>query len=185
MPILISLLRGVNVGGYNKIKMDTLRSLYESLGLQHPQTYVQSGNVVFRTDSSDSVVLASRIEHEIERSFGFRPAVIIRTLPQLSEVVVRNPFATRSDIAPDKLLVTFLAIELGQDAQHKLAHLKVHPEEIRVRPSELYIYYPDGMGRSKLPVRSIEKILGSPGTSRNWNSVLKLLSMAEALEAAQ
>ncbi len=167
------------------IKMDALRALYQSLGLQHVQTYVQSGNIVFRTDASEFLALASHIEQEIEGGFGFKPAVILRTLQQLREVVAENPFAKRRDITPDKLLITFLAVDLGQDAQDTLARLEVHPEEMRVRPSELYIYYPDGMGRSKLPIRAIDKILGTPGTSRNWNSVLKLLAMAESLEAIE
>src|SRR5262249_7227236 len=83
MAVVISLLRGVNLASHNRLKMDALRALYESLGLQNPQTYVQSGNVVFRTKASNLNTLATRIENAIERSFGFRPAVILRTRAEL------------------------------------------------------------------------------------------------------
>jgi uncharacterized protein (DUF1697 family) len=79
MTVIISMLRGVNVGGHNKVKMDALRALYESMKLREAQTYVQSGNVIFRTDERDIARLAKRIEDGIERKLGFRPDVILRT----------------------------------------------------------------------------------------------------------
>src|SRR5438046_9547754 len=85
MTVIISMLRGVNVGGHNKIKMDALRALYESLKLRDAQTYVQSGNVIFRTDERDIARLAKRIEDGIERKFGFRPDVIVRTGAEVKE----------------------------------------------------------------------------------------------------
>src|ERR1017187_8623543 len=87
MPVVISMLRGVNVGGHNMIKMDALRALYESLKLRHPQTYVQSGNVVFQTEAADLAKLARKIEDAIERQFAFRPPVILRTVPELRDVI--------------------------------------------------------------------------------------------------
>ena len=92
MPVVISMLRGVNVGGHNLIKMDPLRALYESLGLQDPATYVQSGNVIFKTKERDVARLAPRIQNEIERRFGFRPGVILRTSSDLQDVINRTPF---------------------------------------------------------------------------------------------
>ena len=107
MPVIVSMLRGVNVGGHNMIRMDALRTLYISLKLLDPQTYVQSGNVVFRADCRDLVKLADQIEIAIERSVGFRPRVILRTAAEMREVVARNPFATRRGIEPNKLTVIF------------------------------------------------------------------------------
>ncbi len=92
MTVIISMLRGVNVGGHNKIKMDALRELYLSLKLREPQTYVQSGNVVFATDETDLVKLGARIETAIERKHGFRPSVILRTTAELRAVIAKNPF---------------------------------------------------------------------------------------------
>src|SRR2546425_12806720 len=93
MTVVISMLRAVNVGGHNKIKMDALRALYETLKLRDAQTYVQSGNVIFRSEERDISRLTKRIEDGIQRKFGFRPDVILRTAAEMREVVVRNPFA--------------------------------------------------------------------------------------------
>src|SRR5262249_15226050 len=107
MPVVISLLRGVNVTGNNKIPMEALRQLCESLGLRGAQTYIQSGNVVFRTNAKDLATLAKRIEDAIEKKFGCRPGVTLRTTAELKNVIARNPFARRRDIEPSKLLVNF------------------------------------------------------------------------------
>jgi len=183
MPVVIALLRAVNVGSHNTIKMDALRTLCASLKLKDAQTYVQSGNVVFRTKEQDLPRLAIRIEKAIERSFGFRPDVVLRTASEIRDVVARNPFSTRSDIGPTKLLVMFLAGDPGEDARQRILQIKTDPEELHLGGRELYIYFPDGMGRSKLQVGGIEKALKTPGTCRNWNTVTRLFEMAEKLEA--
>jgi uncharacterized protein (DUF1697 family) len=184
MPVIVSMLRGVNVGGHNMIKMDALRALYESLKLRDPQTYVQSGNVVFKTDERDLVLLARRIEHGIERRFHFRPDVIIRTTSELRDAIARNPFAKRRGIEPGKLLVTFLAGDPDPEACEKVLKIKTDPEELSISGREVYIYYPAGMGRSKLSWIAIANGLKTTGTGRNWNSVTKLLEIAETLEAS-
>jgi uncharacterized protein (DUF1697 family) len=183
MAVIISLLRAVNVGGHNKIKMEALRALSESLGLGEAQTYVQSGNVVFRTEERDLGRLAKRIEEAIERSFGFRPAVILRKASELRAVVERNPFARRRGIDPSRLLILFLERDPGGEARAKVLGIKADPEELRMEGREVYIYYPDGMARPTLPWAAIEKMLQTPGTARNWNTVRKLVEMAERLEA--
>jgi uncharacterized protein (DUF1697 family) len=185
MPVIISMLRGVNVGGHNKIKMDALRDLYKSLKLQDACTYIQSGNIIFRTEERDLQRLAGRIEDTIERSFGFRPDVILRTSAELRGAIARNPFAKRSGIEPRRLLVTFLASDPGQKARDQVLKIKADPEELRIDGREVYIYYPNGMARPKLSWAVIEKTLKTRGTGRNWNSVIKLLEMAEALVAAE
>src|SRR5215472_787885 len=103
MPVLISMLRGVNVGAHNRIKMDALRSTYEQLKLEDVQTYVQSGNVIFRTKEKNTAKLAKTIQDAIERKFGFRPDVILRTTEELRKTIAANPFQTRCDIEPGKL----------------------------------------------------------------------------------
>jgi len=181
MPIVISMLRGVNVGGHNKIKMDALRALYESLGLRDPQTYVQSGNVIFRTEERDLVRLARRIENALERRFGFRPNVIVRTASELRGVIARNPFAKRRGLDPRKFLVSFLASDPGPEARDRVLGIKANPEELWIDGRELYVHYPHGMGRSKLaPV--LDRTLKTPATVRNWNSVTRMLKIAEGLE---
>jgi uncharacterized protein (DUF1697 family) len=182
MPVTISMLRAVNVAGHNVIKMDALRELYQSLKLRDAQTYVQSGNVVFRTEERDLALLTKRIQNGIERTFACRPDVILRTTAELRDVIARNPFAKRRGIAPNKLLVTFLAADPGPEARGQALKIKCDPEELHINGRELYIYFPNGMGRTKLSWAVLERALKIPGTGRNWNSVMKLLEMAEELE---
>ena len=178
------MLRGVNVGGRNMIKMDALKALCVSLKLKDPQTYVQSGNVIFRTEEKDLAKLAKRIQDAIEKTVGFRPDVMLRSLPELKDTVARNPFAKRSGIEPGKLLVNFLAADPGKDAQEKALAIKIGPEEMHIIGREAYIYFPSGQGRSKFPWAAIERALGSSCTGRNWNSVTKMLEMAEKMDAS-
>jgi uncharacterized protein (DUF1697 family) len=184
MPVIISMLRAVNVGGHNQIRMDALRTLYESLGFEDVQTYVQSGNVIFRARQKNLPALATKIQDAIEQAVGFRPAVLVRTTDEIRRAVVGNPFASRRNIEPGKLLMTFLAAEPGPESQLVLDGLKKHPEELHLKGRELYIYFPNGAGKSKLPWSSVEKLLKVQGTARNWTSVTKMLEIAEALEGS-
>jgi len=181
MAAVIALLRGVNVGGHHAIRMDALRALCESLGCAGPRTYVQSGNVVFKTGERDLDALARRIEEAVGRTFGFQPNVILRTAAEMKGVIARNPFASRTGLDPARLLVTFLARDPGAEASKKLLAIPTEPEELRVDGREVYTYYPNGIGRSKLSPALIEKVLQTPGTGRNWNSVTRLLEMAESI----
>lgn len=183
MPVFISMLRGVNVGPHNRIKMDALRALYESLNLQHPRTHVQSGNIIFRAKEKDEAKLTKRIRDGIAKTFGFSPAVVVRTTEELRAAMDANPFAKRKDIEPAKLLITFLAAAPPAGASTTLSDLKGYPEELHLIGRELYIYFPNGAGKSKLPWSQVEKLLGVTGTARNWNSVTKLLEIAEEMEA--
>ncbi len=184
MAVVISLLRGINVGGHHKIKMDALRAVYDSLGLRNAQTYVQSGNVVFKTQERDLIRLSRKIEDAIERTFGFRPSVIHRTPAELKGTIARNPFAKRRGIEPHRLIVAFLAGLPGAEARGKALQLKSDTEELRMDEREFYMYFPSGMARPKLTWLTVEKVLQTPATGRNWNTVTKLLEMAEKLEAS-
>lgn len=180
--VVISMLRGVNVGGHRLIKMDSLRALYESLGLRDPQTYVQSGNVIFWTTERNLARLAQRIGDGIEQSFGFRPGVMLRTAAEMRDVIARNPFARRRGLEPSRLLVNFLAADPSPEARDKILQIKTDPEELHIDGRELYIYFANGMGRSKLSPAVLERTLQTSGTGRNWNSVTKMLEIAERLE---
>lgn len=184
MTAVISMLRGVNVGANHRMKMEDLRAVYESVGVMRPQTYVQSGNVIFASKERNLEKLARRLETAIEERFGFHSDVILRTASELRAVIARNPFADREGLHPGKLLVTFLAGEPGAEAREKLLAIQAEPEELHVHERELYIYFPDGMGKSKLPAVLTARTKKTPGTARNWTSVTKMLEMAERLEAA-
>ncbi len=122
--VIISMLRGVNVGGHNKIKMEALRELY------------------LRSDERDITRLTKQIEDGIERKFDFRPSVILRTVAEMREVVARNPFAKRRGIEPSKLLVTFLASDPEEEAREKVRQMKCAPEELRIEGRELTSIFP-------------------------------------------
>ena len=185
MPVLVSMLRGVNVGSHNRIKMDALRGLYESLQLEEPRTYLQSGNVIFRTQQKNLAQLAAKIQSAIEKTFACRPEVILRTVDELRNAVANSPFARRNSLEPGKILITFLAEVPGKEARDKLTALKDHPEELHLKGRELYIYFPDGVGKSKLPWSQVERLLNVTGTARNLNSCRAMLQIAEEMTSAR
>jgi uncharacterized protein (DUF1697 family) len=182
MPVLISMLRGVNLGPHNRIKMDALRAVYESLKFEGPRTYVQSGNVIFRTKEKNTSQLAAEIRTAIEKKFKCSPEVILRTAEELRKAIAATPFADRPNLEPGKILVTFLAAAPPLEAQAGFDKFKDYPEEVHLKGRELYIYFPNGAGRSKLPWSAVEKLLKVTGTARNWNSVKAMLEIAEEME---
>jgi uncharacterized protein (DUF1697 family) len=187
MTVYVSMLRAVNVGGSSRIKMDALQRVYESLGLADVRTLLQSGNVVFRSGLTDRPRLVKRIMQELERQLGLQIEVILRTLAEVASIVERGPLLSpRAD--PSKLLVMFLSSVPQSAAQAAL--LKWHkskemPEMLELRGPEIYLYYPDGVGRSKLTNAVIENKLDTSGTARNWNTLVKLVEVGRALERAQ
>ena len=183
MAILIAMLRAVNVGGRNKIKMEALRELCESLKLRGAVTHLNSGNVVFRAPARDAAAIAKQLEKSIERAAGFHCDVVVRSPAELKDAIARNPFARRG-LDPSKILVYFLAAEPHAEALARLSQIKAEPEEVHVHARELFIYFPNGMGRPKLSIAVIERALKVPGTGRNWNTVTKLLEIAESLSAS-
>ena len=182
MAVWVAMLRGVNVGGNQMLPMDKFRLVCEGLGLVRPQTFIQSGNVVFETGQVERAALAEQLEKALGKTFGFTPSVILRDVEEMRGVVARNPFAGREDVAPNRLLVTFLKGDPGEAARVAVRAIPAAPEELYIDGSELFIFYPEGAGRTKLPVAKIDRAHGQVGTSRNWNSVLKLLAMAEGRE---
>lgn len=181
------MLRAVNVGGTNRIKMDALRTVYESLGLADVRTLLQSGNVLFSSGLKDRQGLVKRIMQEIERQLELEVEVILRTLAEVASIVDRGPvLSPRAD--KDKLVVMFLAAVPSAAAQaalvnwHKSKEMK---EMLEMRGPEIYLYYPDGIGRSKLTSAVIESKLDTPGTARNWNTLTKLVETGRALEHAE
>src|SRR6266704_5592400 len=143
MSVMVSMLRGVNVGGHNKIKTTELKALYESMGFQNVRTFIQSGNVVFESKERGDDKLSKKISNAIEKKFGFCPEVITRTAEEMREIVKRNPFAKRPDVEPAKLLIVFLASDPGKAARDAVAKIEAK-EELKPIGSEIYIYFPDG-----------------------------------------
>jgi uncharacterized protein (DUF1697 family) len=182
MPVAVALLRAVNLGPHNRINMEALRGICESVGCRRVQTLIQSGNALFHIADRNYSKLAPRLEAAIEAELGFRPVVITRTLPELRRIVLDNPFAHRPDINPARFLVTFLSAEPVEGARQKVLAMTTEPEQLHLSRREFYMYFPDGLARPKTSAASIEKALKVAGTGRNWNVVTKLLKLAEAME---
>ncbi len=184
MRVMISMLRGVNVGPHNRMKMDALRELCGSLELRDAQTYIQSGNVIFRTSEPNIPRLTKRVQDGIDGKFGFRPDVVFRTTSEMRGIVARNPFSKRRGIDPSQLLVVFLAVKPAAAAVAGVSKIKCEPDEIRILGREVYIYYRGGMARPKVVWTTIMNKLGTTGTGRNWNSVVEMLALAEKFEGS-
>ena len=176
------MLRGVNVLGRKSIKMERLRASFEALGFRGVKTYVQSGNVVFATATNSSASLSNKIKKTILSDFGFSVSVVLKTPKDLESIIQRNPFAKRKTIDPSKLHVTFLADPPATTAlrslQKSLQAMSPEPDEFSIGTREIYLYCPDGYGRTKLSNGAFERILSVAATTRNWRTVNKLSELA-------
>jgi uncharacterized protein (DUF1697 family) len=173
----VAMLRGINVSGHNRIKMKDLEAMFVALGHSDVITYIQSGNVRFRSPADRSAEVATGIEHGIERDFGIAIGVLIRSKDELGKVVADNPFASQG-ASPDKLHVTFLADPPDQDLLRSLDGKKAEPDEFHVIGREIYLHCPQGYGRTKLNNSFWERRLRAEATTRNWNTVTKLWQLA-------
>lgn len=174
----VALLRGINLGARNRIAMADLRALLESLGAEDVETYVQSGNVVFKSAHRPGDLTAA-IEAGIHDELGLEVTVLVRTRQQLEKLVARNPF-TGGRRESAKLHVTFLAGEPDRAKVRRLDPARAEPDEFRVAGREIYLHCPAGYGRSKLTNAYFEKQLGVAATTRNWKTVTNLAELAGA-----
>ena len=179
MTAFVSLFRGINVGGHHKVRMDELKELHESLGLKDVLPYIQSGSVVFNSDDADLARLRRKIEDGFEKKFGFHVEVIVRTSAELRDIVDKNPFQSPQSKESKWVVVMFLAARPDDTAQEDLLKTYVGPEELFIIGKEVYIYYTNGIGRSKLSHSLIEKKLKTLGTARNWNTILQLQKLTQ------
>ncbi|MFM2293681.1 MAG: hypothetical protein RLZZ350_94 [Verrucomicrobiota bacterium] len=179
MPIYIAMLRGINVSGQKLIKMERLRAVLAELGLVDVQTYIQSGNVVFKTAKQSADALAKKIADKILRDFGFPVPALIRTADEMAAVVAANPFLKTASADESKLHVTFLSNQAPAAAEKTLAGLATKSEWFHVCSREIYLCFPAGYGSTKLSNAAIEKKLSVQATTRNWKTVNVLAEMGE------
>lgn len=180
MPVFVVLLRAVNVGGNAIIPMAALRDMCESEGLKDPRTLLQSGNLVVAARTTPAA-LAKKMEAAIRKRFKHEVRVIVRTPGELRDAVKRNPFPAAARDDPGHLLVTFLDKAPTTAAAAALAQWKHATEPHKVDGRELFIHYASGVGTSKFVGPTIEKTLATHGTARNWNTVGKLIKLAEEM----
>jgi uncharacterized protein (DUF1697 family) len=173
----VALLRGINVGGRAKVAMDDLRKVFVGLGHTEAKTYIQSGNVIFRAPTADVSQLVGDIERRIAQDLGMTLTVLLRTEAELAQVMADNPFV-RSGADESKLHVTFLVdIPEGQRASGLETPAR-EPDQLSLVGREVYLYSPNGYGRTKLNNAFIEKRLGLAATTRGWKTVTKLRELA-------
>jgi uncharacterized protein (DUF1697 family) len=175
MPTYVALLRGINVGGKAKVAMPGLRAAFEEFGAGDVQTYIQSGNVVFTHPERAEATLEKSLRKVISDYAGVGVDVMLRTTAQMRSVVAKSPYP---DAGGTTLHVLFLTAKVDQAAFGKLDLDRFAPEEATAVGREIYLHLPNGIGRAKLPP-ALGKLKVST-TARNWNSVTKLLEMAEA-----
>ena len=177
MPIYISMLRGINVGGHKRIKMDQLRNSLEALGLNDVKTYIQSGNVVFKTAKTFPAALSKKIETKIAGGVGFPVSVITRTSGEMENIIKSNPFLKAPGIDPEKLHVAFLSQPPAASALKKLEVLMLAADQSRCLGQELYLYLPNGVSGSILMKTPLDRVLAVVTTTRNWRTVNTLHQM--------
>lgn len=178
MKSYISILRGINVSGQKLIKMDALRKTYENLGIRDVKTYVQSGNVVFNVSETEPDKLEQLIYNQVVKDFGFEVPVIVLTAEKLKQVVDNNPFVNDPDKDPAFMHVTFLSSTPGNYDKIVIESKKHDGEEISFSDDAVYLYCPNGYGRTKLNNNFLETRLKVTATTRNWKTVNELLKMA-------
>lgn len=182
--VYIALLRGINVGGNNKIMMAELKKMLEALGLSQVQTYIQSGNVLFKSEEKEGV-LQRKIEVGIEEAFGFPVSVIMRTAEELRSIVVNNPFSEeemaeakdRSD--KECMYVAMLQDEPTLEGVERLATYQSDHDRYYIEGKEVYLLFDMSVRDSKL-ANNLHR-LGVPVTVRNWKTMNKLVSLAAAM----
>ena len=181
MNTFIALLRGINVGGHNKLPTRELVQLLESLGLANVKTYIQSGNVVFQSERDDLPALANEIGTAVQDNHGFTPRVLLLHLANLATAVSQNPFPEAQD-NHKTLHFYFLESAPPNPDLTMLEAVKTESERFALIDTVFYLHAPDGVGRSKL-AEKVERALGVAATARNWRTVSKLLEMAMAVSS--
>jgi uncharacterized protein (DUF1697 family) len=184
MPRYLALLRGINVGGRNKVAMADLRDLAIAVGLADATTYIQSGNLLFSCADADTAELADMLEAEIASRLGVRPAVVVLSAGELKQVIGDNPFPHETN--PKCLHAVFRRDEVGGDGIAAIAAAVQQARDAGSRDDAtvvgrtLFVHTPDGFGRSELAARLTSSKAQATGTARNWATVTKLMDMLDA-----
>ena len=179
MNTYITMLRGVNMTGHNTIKMTRLAEMFRQQGYSDAETYIQSGNIVFSCRNSSIDNVSSGIRKAILSEFSLDIAVITRTPDEIKKIIAVNPFLEEPGFDPSKMAVVFLELKPSEEQILKVAGIDYPPDKFRIIGSEIYIYCPNGFGRTKLYTNFFEAKMKVTGTARNWTMVNKLLEMAE------
>lgn len=178
MATYISILRGINVSGRNMIKMDALRDMYTALGFTDVKTYIQSGNVIFRSKKTNAAALGQQIAAALTQTFSVDVPVLVLDEPVLQSVIRKNPFLKDKSKDPAYLHVTFLSAAPDKTLFTKLEEGNYGEDDIALVDNAVYLYCPGGYGNTKLTNKFLETKLKVVATTRNWKTTNELLKMA-------
>ena len=181
MTTYVALLRGVNVAGHKQVAMADLRELLAQLGFTDARSLLQSGNLVFRTNTRTGAHLERLLEAAAAEHLGLQTDFFVRTAKQWKAVIAGNAFREEAKRDPSHLVVQFLRDAPGARDVAALQAAITGPEVVRANGNHAYVVYPNGIGRSRLTNAVIERTLGTRATGRNWNTVLKLDVLANLL----
>lgn len=173
----IALFRGINVGGKNKLPMKELVTILHELGCTEVRTYIQSGNAVFQSTVEHAGSITSMIGNAIQQRFGFQPQIVLLSPQEIEAAITANPFPAACTEG-NTLHLYFLAETAAKPNLDKLTKLQSDSEAFALLNLVFYLHAPDGIGRSKLAA-GVEKALGVTVTARNWNSVCRILDLAQ------
>ena len=178
MELRLALLRGINVGG-RSLKMADLRDLCGRLGWESVETFIQSGNVLFRAAGS-AAALETALEAEIRKAFAIEVPVIVRSRAEVDRCLAANPFAAEAKEAPNRLMLLLAKRKLAAGAAAAIAARGEAGERAADAEGGLWIWFPEGSGRSKLPPSLLDRLAGSPATTRNHRTMTRLAAMLAA-----
>ena len=159
--------------------MEELRTLYKSLGFKNVKTYIQSGNVIFKTSILDTKVIIDMVKSKINQEFGYEITIVIRTQEEMDKIVENNPYSNK-DLS--KVHVIFLLDNQLDYSTQELLKAKTDQEEFKIIGKEIYLYLPSGSGRTKLTNNFFERKLDVKSTTRNWRTVNKILEIAQSVK---
>ncbi len=179
MDTYIAILRGINVSGHKKIKMEELRKHLEALNFKQVQTYIQSGNIIFQTVKTEVNQLSIAINDKILKEYGFEVPTIVRNVAYFDKISKNNPFLKNPDINLERLYVTFLAEAPSENLKNEVSKITYPGEQFIISGDAIYLFCSIGYGEAKLNNNFFEKKLRVSATSRNWNTVLKLTEMGQ------
>lgn len=174
----ISILRGINVSGHNVLKMDTLKKMLTELKFEHVQTYIQSGNIIFEAAKDTTDIISKSIQTKIEKEFGFHVPVITLTQDELEIVIGANPFLNDNSKDPSFFHITFLSEKPNKADVEQLIQLNLNNDSFILIDKAIYLFCPNGYGKTKLTNSFIENKLKVIATTRNWKTANELLKMA-------
>lgn len=185
MTIYVALLRGINVGGKNIIKMAELKRVFEEMGLCEVKTYIQSGNVLFKSNEGEES-LRKKLENEIEKIFGFFVTVVLRTIADIERIIINCPFSkeevseAESESKVESLYVSLMTHTPSQDKSDLLNAYRNESNKYKIIGREVYLLFGQSISKSKL-ANNLNK-LDVPATVRNWKTINKLAILAKAME---